>query len=160
MARLLERLGSMHVRDIMTREVVTLLRSDRLHLADDIMRLGRIRHLPVTDGDQVVGILSQRDLFRAAISSMLQLGRAAEQQFLGTILVQAVMTPAPLTIGPDASIRSAVRLMLERKIGCLPVVEAGRLVGLVSEADCLRHLEHVLSLADAKGLLPELTEAS
>ena len=144
----------------MSPEVVTLAAADRLHLADDIMRLGRIRHLPVTDGEEVVGILSQRDLFRAAISSMLQLGRAAEQQFLGTVPVQAVMTPAPVTIGPDASVRSAVRVMLERKIGCLPVVEAGRLVGLVSEADCLRHLEHLLALADAKGLLPELLEAS
>jgi CBS domain-containing protein len=144
----------------MQREVVTMLASDRLHLADDVMRLGRIRHLPVTDGDQVVGILSQRDLFRAAISSMLQLGHAAEQQFLATVPVQAVMTPAPVTIGPDATIRAAVRIMLERKIGCLPVVEDGRLVGLISESDCLRHLEHVLAIADAKGLLPELLPAT
>jgi CBS domain-containing protein len=149
----------MYVRDLMTREVVTLAAAERLHLADDIMRLGRIRHLPVTDGDQVVGILSQRDLFRAAISSMLQLGRTAEQEFLATVPVRAAMTPAPVTIGPDASVRTAVRIMLERGIGCLPVVEDGRLVGLISEADCLRHLEHVLELADAKGLLPELLAA-
>jgi CBS domain-containing protein len=140
----------------MAREVVTLAASDRLHLADDIMRLGRIRHLPITDGDAVVGILSQRDLFRAAISSMLQLGRTAEQQFLATVPVQAVMTPTPVTIGPEASVRTAVRVMLERKIGCLPVVEDGRLVGLISEADCLRHLADVLAVAEAKGLLPEL----
>ena len=143
----------------MERDVVTLRAGDTLDLAGDIMRLGRIRHLPVTSGEDLVGILSQRDLFRAAISSMLQLGRAAEQQFLASVPVRAAMTPSPFTVGPDAPVRSAVRLMREAKIGCLPVVEGGRLVGLLSESDCLRHLEHVLDIADAKGLLPELSSA-
>ena len=150
----------MLIRELMQREVVTLDASDTLDLANDIMRLGRIRHLPVTEGERVVGILSQRDLYRAAISSLLQLGRTAEQQFLAQVPVRAVMTPAPFTIAPDASVRSAARLMLVEKIGCLPVVEDGRLVGLISESDCLRYLEHVLEIADAKGILPELTAAS
>src|SRR5438552_8566467 len=63
----------MYVRDLMRREVVTLDVADKLDLADDIMHLGRIRHLPVVSGERVVGILSQRDLFRAAVSSLLQL---------------------------------------------------------------------------------------
>ena len=79
----------------MERDVVTLRAGDTLDLAGDIMRLGRIRHLPVMAGETLVGILSQRDLFRAAISSMLQLGRAAEQQFLATVPVRAAMTPEP-----------------------------------------------------------------
>lgn len=140
----------------MQRDVVTLAESDTLDLADDIMRLGRIRHLPITAGDEVVGVLSQRDLFRAAISCMLQLGRSAEQQFLAKVQVRSVMTTAPITVRPGASIQTAVRLMLEQKIGCLPVVEEGRLVGLVSESDCLRYLDHTLEIADAKGFLPEL----
>ena len=144
----------------MQRDVVTLDASDTLDLADDIMRLGRIRHLPVIDGDHVVGILSQRDLYHAAISSMLQLGRAEEQSFLAKVPVRAVMTPSPFTVAPDASVRTAVGLMAERKIGCVPVVEAGRLVGLLSETDCLRYLEHVLEIADARGILPELTLAT
>jgi len=144
----------------MEREVVTLDASDTLDLADDIMRLGRIRHLPVTAGRVVVGILSQRDLLRAAISSMLQLGHQAERQFLARVPVRAVMTPSPCTVGPSTPLRIAVSLMLERKIGCLPVVEDGRLVGILSETDCLRSLERVLEVADAKGLLPELRAAS
>lgn len=150
----------MLVRDFMQRDVVTLEASDSLDLADDIMCLGRIRHLPVTSDGEVVGILSQRDLFRAAISSLLQLPRAAEQEFLAKVPVRAAMTPAPLTVGANAPVRAALRLMLERRIGCLPVVEDGRLVGLVSETDCLRYLERVLGIADAKGLLPELVTAS
>jgi CBS domain-containing protein len=147
----------MLVRELMQKDVVTLGASDTLDLADDIMRLGRIRHLPVTEGDDVVGVLTQRDLYRAAISSMLQLGRTVEQQFLAKVPVRAAMTPSPFTIAPDASVRTAVRLMTERRIGCLPVVEGGHLVGLIAESDCLRYLEHVLEIVDTKGLLPELT---
>ena len=63
-------------------EVVTLDASDSLSLADDVMRLGRIRHMPVVADGRLVGILSQRDLFRAAISSVLQFRPAAEREWL------------------------------------------------------------------------------
>jgi CBS domain-containing membrane protein len=146
----------MYVRDLMQREVATLEASDRLDLADDIMRLGRIRHLPILSGGRLVGILSQRDLFRAAVSCVLQLARPAEREWLGAVPVAAVMTPNVFTVGPETSVRRAVALMIDRKIGCLPVVDRGQLVGLVSETDCLRYLAHVLDIAEEKELLPEL----
>jgi CBS domain-containing protein len=146
----------MHVRDLMQREVATLDASDRLDLADDIMRLGRIRHLPILSGGRLVGILSQRDLFRAAVSSVLQMARATEREWLNAVPVAAVMTSDVFTVGPETSVRDAVELMIERKIGCLPVVDRGELVGLVSETDCLRYLAHVLDIAEEKEALPEL----
>lgn len=149
----------MYVRDLMARDVVTLDVEDRLDLAEGIMRLGRIRHLPVVSGEQVVGILSQRDLFRAAVSSLLQLGGEAERKWLAAVPVKAVMTPQVFTIGPDLPIRSAVGIMIERRIGCLPVVDDGKLVGLLSESDCLKHLAHVLDIADERDRLPELARA-
>ena len=71
----------LRVRDIMTAEVTTLKRNDKLTLADDVMQLGRIRHLPVLDDDgkEVVGILSQRDLFRGALALALGYGPHAPQ---------------------------------------------------------------------------------
>jgi CBS domain-containing protein len=146
----------MNACDLMQRDVVTLEAADSLDLAQDIMRLGRIRHLPVVSGDRIVGIISQRDLFRAAVSSLLQLGGASERQWLATIAVQAVMTADVCTVAPSASLQSAVRLMIDRKIGCLPVVEDGKLVGLLSESDCLVHLAHLLEVAETKKGLPEL----
>lgn len=160
MARRLDRPLRMHVRDLMQREVVTLEATDRLDLADDIMRLGRIRHLPIVSEGAVVGILSQRDLFRAAVSSLLQLERRAEQEWLAGIPVAAVMTPAVVVVGPELSIRTAVDLMLERKIGCLPVVQRGQLIGLLSETDCLRYLAQVLDISREKDRLPELAPSS
>jgi CBS domain-containing protein len=146
----------MNVGDVMQQEVVTLGLSDHLDIADDIMRLGRIRHLPVVSEGRLVGILSQRDLFRAALSSLLQLGYAAEREWLGKVSVRAVMTPTVVTVTPVQSVRAALDLMIERKIGCLPVVEGGRLVGLLTETDCLRCLAHVLDIAEVRERLPEL----
>jgi len=146
----------MYVRDLMQREVVTLDAEESLGLADDIMRLGRIRHMPVTARGRLVGILSQRDLFRAAISSVLQFRAGVEREWLAKISVREIMTPDLFTIGPDAPIRKAAKLMLDKRIGCLPVVEDGKLVGLLSETDCMQHLVRLLDIADAKQQLPEL----
>src|SRR5262249_19188648 len=139
LARRLEWLSRMLVRDLMEREVTTLKASESLGLADDIMQLGRIRHLPVLSGGVLVGIVSQRDLYRAGMSSMLQMRRSAERDWLAGIPVQAVMTTDVITVAPDDTVHAAVELMLRHRIGCVPVVEHGRLVGLLSESDCLRH---------------------
>jgi CBS domain-containing membrane protein len=149
----------MYVRDMMRREVVTLDAADHLDLADGIMRLGRIRHLPVVAGERVLGIVSQRDLFRAAVSSLLQLRYDTEREWLASIPVRAVMTAPVFTVAPSVSLRAAVDIMLDKRIGCLPVVEDGKLVGLLSESDCLRHLAHLLEVAETKDGLPELVPA-
>lgn len=138
----------MFVADLMQCEVVTLQASDTLDLADDIMRLGRIRHLPVVVGERVVGILSQRDLFRAAISSVLAFRPTAEREWLGKIRVEEVMAKRVVTARSDWTIRQAVDVMLDKRIGCLPVVDDGRLVGLLSETDCLRLLGRMLARTD------------
>jgi CBS domain-containing protein len=148
----------MLIRDLMQREVATLEISDTLSLADDIMELGRIRHLPVLSHGIVVGIVSQRDLYHAAVSSMLQMARATERDWLGMIPVRSVMSPNVVTVAPGATVHEAVDLMLAHRIGCLPVVEHGQLVGLVSETDCLRHLAHLLAIAEQKAGLPELSQ--
>jgi CBS domain-containing membrane protein len=127
----------LRVRDIMTHEVTTLKRNDKLTRADDIMQLGRIRHLPVLDdeADQLVGIVSQRDLFRGALARALGYGQHAQRKVLEALLVKEVMSTDVLTTTPDTPLVEAARVLMERKIGCLPVVEDGHLVGIVTEAD-------------------------
>lgn len=125
----------------MSREIVTLERNEGLDLADRIMTLGRIRHMPVLDEDGTLcGIVSQRDLFRGALATALGYGVVAQNKVLGSILVKEVMATELFTTTPDAPLAEAARLMLERKIGCLPVLEAGRLVGLITEADFVKYL--------------------
>jgi CBS domain-containing membrane protein len=148
----------MIVRDLMESDVVSLDASDKLDLADDIMRLGRIRHMPVVAKGKLVGILSQRDLFRAGISSALNFRVSAERKWLAKIAVREVMTRDVVTVSPDTAVRDAVEQMLERRIGCLPVVAKGKLVGLLSESDCLRYLARLLEISEAKQRLPELPD--
>jgi len=128
----------LRVRDVMTPEVATLRQNEKLSIADDVMTLGRVRHLPVVDDDdraRVVGIVTRHDLFRGSLARALGYGAVAQQKLLGLLAVKEVMTPNPITIAPDAPLSEAARIMLERKVGCLPVVEAGKLVGILTESD-------------------------
>jgi CBS domain-containing protein len=127
----------MKVKDIMIKEVATLDVNDELSLANDIMRLGRIRHLPVVDGSKLVGIISERDLFRSSLAQALGYGTEATRQVMKSIRIRDVMVGNVLTAGPEWELARAVELMVHRKIGCLPVVEGERLVGLITETDVL-----------------------
>ena len=129
----------MKVKDIMVRDVATLDLNDELSLADDIMKLGRIRHLPIVDGGRLVGIISQRDLFKASLASAMGFGEKAKREFMKTVAVKEVMVNEVVTVSPEEDIEEAGRVMLEKKIGCLPVIKGDELVGLITETDILRH---------------------
>jgi len=122
------------VRELMNPEVATIGRNDPASLADEIMRLGRIRHLPVVDEDgDLVGLLSRRDLFRGALAAALGYGEHAQRRTLELLRVKEVMTPDPRTVSPELSLAEAAGLMVKHKIGCLPVVEGDALVGILTE---------------------------
>jgi CBS domain-containing protein len=129
------------VRDLMCRDVKTLNQNDRLTIADELMRMDRIRHLPViNDEEELVGIVSQRDLFRSALSRALGYGERAQQKLMEQLMLKEVMTKPVQTIGPDAPITEAARLMADQKIGCLVVTQSERIVGILTEGDFVRHL--------------------
>jgi CBS domain-containing protein len=131
------------VRDIMTRDPIILGRNDTLDLAEDIMNLRRIRHMPVVDEGSIVGIVSQRDLFRSALVTALGFGRKTQTAVIKTIKIKEIMTEHVITISPDVSVKEAARVMIDKKIGCLPVVDGENLVGLLTETDILRYFaEH------------------
>ena len=127
-----------HVSDIMTPEVTTLGRNDSLQVMRDIMTLGRVRHFPVVDDGKVVGVVSQRDLYKASLGSVMKYGEKAQRAFLEGIAVKEVMCEPVITIAPHASVKEAARIMMEKKIGCLPVLEGPKLVGIVTESDMLK----------------------
>jgi CBS domain-containing protein len=122
----------------MTADVVTVARNDELTIAEDIMAMKRVRHLPVVEDGRLVGILSQRDLFKAALSTAMGFGEKARKEFLKTVSVKEVMTEEVFSIDPDSDVKAAARQMLDRRVGCLPVVEKGKLVGVITETDLLR----------------------
>jgi CBS domain-containing protein len=135
----------MRVQDVMQKDVATLDLEDSLDVAEDIMTLGRVRHLPVIAGDRrLVGLVTQRDLLRASVASVLELSRSVEHDWLKAIPVRLVMSTELLTVSPQDTLNEAVQLMISKKFGCLPVVEEGKLIGLLTETDCLRVLAGLL----------------
>ena len=127
------------VASVMAKDFVSVAAKDQLDFVDDVMNLGRIRHMPVLDGDQLIGVVSQRDLLATSLSRALDFEAGQRRNFMRSVVVEEVMTHQPITVGPDATLRDAGRLMLAHRIGCLPVVDdSGRMVGLVTETDLLR----------------------
>jgi CBS domain-containing protein len=127
----------MKVKDIMVKEVATLDINDELSLANDIMRLGRIRHLPVVDGPRLVGIISERDLFRSSLAQALGYATKDTRDLMKTLRIKDVMVTGVITIPPDTDVCEATKIMMQEKIGCLPIVEDNFLVGLITETDIL-----------------------
>ena len=127
------------VRDYMTRDAVTLGRNDTLGTADDLMRLGRIRHLPIVDDDgRLAGIVTQRDLFHSGLLRALGYGAHAQRKVLDTLAVKEAMHSDVVTTTPDTPLAAAARTMFEKKIGCLVVVEDQKIVGILTESDFVR----------------------
>jgi len=124
---------------IMRTDFVSLSEDDRLDLAEQVMKLGGVRHLPVLDAQRrLVGIVSQRDLLRASLASVLDFGTAERRTFLRAVDVGEVMTREVQSVGPDTPLGVAASRMIRHRIGCLPVVdEGGRAVGLLTETDLL-----------------------
>lgn len=127
------------VSEIMRREVVTVTVGEKLDLTQDLMNLGRVRHLPVLDDEQrVIGIVSHRDLLAAAMTQVLDFDATSRRTFLRSIEVGEVMAKEVATVGPDARLADVARILVECKIGCVPVLGAhGELLGLVTETDLI-----------------------
>ena len=128
----------MLIKDIMTTRVATVSMDDRLSVIKDIFEQARFRHLLVLEEDQLVGVISDRDLFRAIspyLDSEAEMSRDTE-----TLNRRAhqIMSRHPITISPESSLQAASAIMLEQHVSCLPVLENGALVGIVSWKDLLR----------------------
>jgi acetoin utilization protein AcuB len=133
------------VKEWMAAPAVTITSGATVHEAIDLMKGRKIRHLPVVEEDgRLVGILTDRDLRQMIFDPSVQerLGEAAE--LLKTRTVREVMTWGVVTVRPETGIRQAARLMYEQKVGALPVVDHGRVVGILTERDVLRAFERLV----------------
>ena len=126
------------VRDLMTRQVETLLVGETLDLAKGVMNIERIRHLPVVDrNEQLVGLITQSDILSAWVSRSDPTSETFDQ-VAAEIPVEMIMIKDVASVGPDTRASEAGRILLDRKFGCLPVVENGKLVGIVTDTDFVR----------------------
>ena len=110
------------VRKIMMGSPVTLTPDDTLDLANNVISLGRIRHIPVVENGKLVGLLSERDLIGAAANRIFGLNQKSKSALLKTESVKSIMKKRLVTVTPDTPIKDAARLMADKKIGCVPVI--------------------------------------
>jgi acetoin utilization protein AcuB len=126
---------SLAVREVMATHPITVRPHETARHAYQLMRDNRFRHLPVVEDGRLVGILSDRDLRPVLLSPGLARARVRE-----------LMSEDLTTVGPDTPIEEAASLLVVKKIGCLPVVAQGQLVGIVTETDLLAVLVELLGL--------------
>ncbi len=137
------------VDSIMTRDLQVLREEDNLAAIGEAMAQLEVRHLPVVDGERLVGLVSERDVLRFTVSQLepSQTSAARDQALKSRTFVAQVMTREVETVSPDESVAKAARRLLDKRIGCLPVVDAeGRLLGILTETDLLRALAKTLEI--------------
>jgi acetoin utilization protein AcuB len=123
---------------IMSRDVQTLNLGQTLLDAITFLREHSVRHVPIMDGDTLVGILTDRDVKRATPSALSADQRPAWEKIVTETTLAKVMTREPTTGAPTMTLREALRLFVEERIGCLPILEAGSLVGIVTASDLFK----------------------
>lgn len=131
--------SALTVRDLMSTDLVTLAEDDTLNHAQRCMARGRIRHLPVVQGDQLVGLITHRDLLAASFSIFADVRSNEQRRVFSTVPVVELMHRNVMTLRPEQSVAEAAAMLMKNKYGCLPVTdEEGKLLGIVTEADFLQ----------------------
>ena len=128
----------MIVSEVMSKKLVTVKKSDSLKKAQDLMVEKSIRHLPVLDGKELLGIITESDI-RGAFMGKGPKTNAAKIRALspGKMKVSDYMTPDPMVVVPETHIEDAALIIYKYKIGALPVIKRNELVGIVSIMDIL-----------------------
>jgi len=129
----------MNVGQIMTSDVFTVAPSDSVAQAEELMNREEVRHLPVIDGDVLVGILSQRDVLAASLPSISAPSEDDDLEYKRRLPVSRIMRGFVEVARPETEADLAADRLIDLKIGCLPVVDdRRRLVGIITRADFLR----------------------
>lgn len=132
-----------YVHEIMSRHVITVSAAASCHDAVGVLARNRVRHLPVVDGDgRMCGIVTDRDLRHHLFEPEVfrAIGTEPVEQLLSKVPVSEVMSSPVTSIAGGAGLDEAARVMRDAGVGSLPVVEQGRIIGIVTETDLLRHI--------------------
>jgi acetoin utilization protein AcuB len=123
--------------DVMTKEPLTLSPTETVGQADELMNQNKFRQIPIVFNKELVGIVTDRDV-RSFLSGSLLADARDRERALNTA-IREIMTPEPVTVTPDDDLQDALELLIEEKMGGIPVVDDNEgLVGIVTYVDMLR----------------------
>jgi len=138
----------MRIRDVMTKNPMTIDSDTYVLDAQKIMKENNIRRLPIVDKGKLVGIVTQHDLLAASPSSATSLSIHELNYLLSKMKVKEVMHKNPVTFSPDTPFEEALKVGQEKKIGSFPVEDKGKLVGIATESDIVRFLTLALGVRE------------
>ena len=155
-------MSELRVRDLMTPDVLSVHPDDSIATAYDLMLDHRIRHMLVVDEDgELVGLFTHRDLLRHSLIERAEMPLGLQRSILRRIRVDEVMSSEVESAAPGDPLQHAAQLMFDNKFGCLPVVEDGRVVGILTESDFVRYFASTSPRPAAMAALaPALGEVS
>jgi acetoin utilization protein AcuB len=138
----------MRIRDMMTKNPVTVDSDTLVMDAQKIMKENNVRRLPVVDKGKLLGIVTKHDILEASPSPATSLSVHELNYLLSKMKVKEIMKKNPVTLTPDTPFEEALKIGQEKKIGSFPVVENGKLVGIATESDIVRFLTRALGVRE------------
>ncbi len=127
------------ISSIMTKEVVTLNLNDSLYSAEKRMKVNHIRHMPVVDGDELIGLVSLADLQRVSFIDAYSKEGTEDTPVYNMLSIRDLMIKNPLTASPKTTILEVSKLLASKEFHSLPVVDDGKLVGIITTTDLLHY---------------------
>jgi len=134
----------MLVKEIMTTEVTTVQETEMLLDAAIIFARSSLRHLPVLKDEILVGVVTERDVKRFAPGRMSGVSSGKYNEIMESTPLSKVMTRDPMTLNPGQDVADAAEALSTKRFGCLPVVDDGKLVGIITTSDLLRLMAQIL----------------
>lgn len=127
------------ISSIMTRELITLNLKDSLYSAEKRMKVNHIRHMPVVDGDKLIGLVSLSDLQRVSFIDAYSKEGTEDTPVYNMLSIRDLMIKNPLTASPKTTILEVSKLLASKEFHSLPVVDDGKLVGIITTTDLLHY---------------------
>jgi acetoin utilization protein AcuB len=134
-----------YVRDVMTSPVISIEPATLLLDAALLLRASAIRHLPVVEGQELVGIISERDIQRCAPSRLIPITEDGYNAVFANTKVERIMTREPKFVSSSTPLLGAMGVMQQGRYGCLPVVDDGVLIGILTRSDLMDALHRLLT---------------
>lgn len=137
------------VQDLMSEELHTLSPANTVHEAREVMLENRIRHIPIVDDDgEFVGLVTKHDILEVSVSALAEIDNDTRDELESAIPLGEIMLTDITIAYAESSLLEAAKFMLEQKHGCLPVLQDGQLIGILTEADFVKLALHLMQRLD------------
>ena len=127
------------VSEIMSKNIIALTREDNLERAEKLFKRHKIRHVPVVQGETVIGMLSYSDLLRISFSEVADDENNIDSVVFDMFTIEQVMSKNVISIGSNTSIKAAAEILAKQEFHALPVVDQGVLIGIITTTDLLNY---------------------